>query len=155
MGAGKLSGANTPAPSSIPNLGPGGGTARGPAGVGAGADSATAIGAGAVGGAVSGEDEQRGRGIGRSTAAERGKPVRPLDIGELPEEEEAQRANRATPQTPSAERTRAILEPAATQDGDEDAEHVRRYGVDDKDLFTDSRSVSPDLIGDRPLPEER
>jgi hypothetical protein len=120
-----------------------------------GADGVTAIGAAAVGGATSGENERGRRGVGRSTAAERGKPVRPLNVGDLPEEEEAERANRASPQVPSRERTRAILEPAATQDGDEDAEHVRHYGVDDRDLFTDQREVSPNLIGDQPMPEER
>lgn len=155
LGKGRLSGVNTPAPSSSTAVGPGFSATKAPGGVGGIADGATAVGAGAVGGATNGEQERRNRGFGRGTATGRGKPVRQMDIGDLPEEEEARRASRATPRTPSRERTRAILEPAATQDGDEDAEHVRRYGVDDKDLFTDQREVSPDLIGDRPLPEER
>jgi hypothetical protein len=142
-------------PPTQPELGPGTTAVRGPSGMGDAANGATAVGAGVAGGAVSGEDERRGRGIGRSTAAERGKPVRRLDVGDLPEEDEAYRASRAMPPTPSAERTRAILEPAATQDGDEDAEHVRRFGVDDRDLFTDQRRVSPDLIGEAEMPEDR
>ncbi|MFD2417841.1 hypothetical protein [Amycolatopsis pigmentata] len=144
MGKGKMFGAAPSRPSTAPNLGPGPGLTNAPGGVGGFADSATAIGAGAAGAATSGESERRPRGFGRGTAAERGLS-----------EEETHRPRRAVPPTPSRERTRAILEPAATQDGEEDAEHVRRYGVDDKDLFTDPRDVAPDLIGDRPMPDDR
>jgi hypothetical protein len=154
LGKGKMVGMGPISPSANSPVGPGFGPTRGPSGIG-GADGVTAIGAGAVGAATSGETDSRGRGIGRSTAADRGKAIRPLDVGDLPEEEEARRANQAGAQVPSRERTRAILEPAATQDGEEDAEHVRRYGVDDRDLFSDQREVSPDLIGDRPMPEDR
>lgn len=155
LGKGKIVGATTPPLSTPANVGPGSGMTRAPGGAGGVANGVTAIGAGAVGGATSGEPERGGRGFGRESAAGRGKPVRQMDIGDLPEEEEARQAQRAAPQPPSRARTRAILEPAATQDGDEDAEHVRRYGVDDKDLFTDPREVSPDLIGDRPLRDDR
>lgn len=152
LGKGKMFGAAPLRPSAAPNLGPGPGLTNAPAGVGGLADSATTIGAGAAGGASSGEQERRPAGFGHGTAAERGKPVRPGEIGD--QEEETHRARRAMPATPSRERTRAILEPAATQDGEEDAEYVRRYGVDDKDLFTDRRDVAPDLIGDRSMPED-
>jgi hypothetical protein len=133
------------------NVGPGFANVRAAGGVGGLAEGAPAIGAAGAGGAVGGEDERRGRGVGKNNA---GKRVQQLPMGELPEEEEAQRAKNAAPQPPSRERTRAILEPAATQDGEEDAEHVRRYGIDDKDLFSDPRAVSPDLIGDNALPED-
>ncbi|GLY67366.1 hypothetical protein [Amycolatopsis taiwanensis] len=154
LGKGKMVGSTPPTPSANPQLGPGFSATRAVTGVGGVADGVTALGAGAVGGAVSGDQERRGRGFGRGTAAERGKAVRPLDIGDLPEEE-ARRAAKANPQTPSRERTRAILEPAATQDGEQDGEHVRRFGVDDRDLFTDRREVAPDLIGDHPVPDDR
>lgn len=154
LGKGKMVGSAPPAASANAQPGPGFSATRPPVGVGGMADGATAIGAGAMGGAVSGEQERRGRGFGRSTAAERGKAVRPLDVGELPEEE-ARRAEKANPKPPSKERTRAILEPAATQEAEEDAEHVRRYGVDDRDLFSDPREVSPDLIGEHAVPDDR
>jgi len=154
LGQGKMFGATAQEPSSAAKLGPAYTLKGGPGGVGPVADSATAIGAAAAGGATAGEQERTGRGFGRSKPGG-GKPVRQMNIGDLPEEEEAQRADRATPETSSRERTRAILEPAATQDGDEDAEHVRRFGVDDRDLFTDRRQVSPDLIGERPISEDR
>jgi hypothetical protein len=151
---GRMVGATPIAPSTNTQPGPGFTATSPPAGIGA-ADSVTAIGAGGVGAVTSGDSERHGNATGRSTAAERGKAVRPLDVGDLPEEEETHRANRTTPQVPSREQTRAILEPAATQDGEEDAEHVRRYGIDDRDLFTDQREVSSDLIGDRPIREDR
>lgn len=154
LGKGKMFGAVASTPSAVPTVGPGPGLTNAPGGVGGLADGATALGAGAAGGATSGDQDRRPRGFGRGVAAERGNPVRRMEIGDLPEEGETHHARRAAPPTPSRERTRAILEPAATQDGDEDAEHVRRYGVDDKDLFTDQRDVAPDLIGDRPMPED-
>lgn len=154
LGKGKMVGSAPPAPSANPQAGPGFSATRPPVGVGGMADGATAIGAGAMGGAVSGEQDHRGRGFGRSSAGERGKAVRPMDVGDLPEEE-ARKAEKANPKPSSRERTRAILEPAATQESDEDAEHVRRYGVDDRDLFSDPREVSPDLIGDHAVPEDR
>jgi hypothetical protein len=151
LGKGKMFGSVPGSSASGTSVGPGFANVRAAGGVGGLAEGAPAIGAAGAGGAVGGEDERRGRGVGKNNA---GKRVQQLPIGELPEEEEAQRAKNAGPQPPSRERTRAILEPAATQDGEEDAEHVRRYGIDDKDLFSDPRAVSPDLIGDNALPED-
>ncbi len=102
---------------------------------------AAAVGAGAVGGAVSGEkDRQR-----RTPSGQKG-PVRPLPVGELPEEEAA--ALRKSEQiSPKQSRGEAkFMAEAAPQETD--AEHVRRFGVDDKDLFADDRMVSTDVIGD-------
>ncbi|MBK1784780.1 magnesium chelatase [Prauserella cavernicola] len=113
--------------------------------VGAGA---AALGAGGVAGALAGDNERKGRGVGRSAPGSTRSPHQ-LAIGDLPEEEA--RAQRNSDRlSPRSERQRAgYLEKAAPQDeGEEDASHVRRYGVDDNDLFTDQRMVSPDVIGD-------
>jgi hypothetical protein len=153
LGKGKLFGA-VPGGAAGTTIGPGFSAVRAAGGVGGLAEAAPAIGAAGVGGFVGGERERPDRGSGnRSNDA--GKRTRELAIGDLPEEAEAERMSKATPQPPSPERTRAILEPAAPQDGAEDAEHVRRYGIDDRDLFADQRQVAPDLIGDKPLPEHR
>ncbi|OXM52349.1 hypothetical protein [Amycolatopsis alba] len=115
--------------------------------VGAGA---AALGAGVAGGALSGDKErdrrprQEGGGV---------KPTRQLPIGELPEEEAMRRSEKIGAKQPKTESK--FMERAATQDVDEDAEHIRRYGVDDKDLFTDERMVSPDVIGDHGNSEAR
>ncbi|HVW44237.1 MAG TPA: hypothetical protein VHC18_23100 [Amycolatopsis sp.] len=150
LGKGKLFGAGPGAAAGSTNVGPGF-ALKGAPGGGAQAEGVPAIGAAAAGGAVGGDGEDRARRQGQNAS----KRTQQLPVGDLPEEAEAQGAKKAAPQPPSRERTRAILEPAATQDGDEDAEHVRRFGIDDKDLFTDPREVSPDLIGGDPLPEDR
>ncbi|SFJ73176.1 hypothetical protein [Amycolatopsis sacchari] len=150
LGKGKVFGSVPGGASGGVNVGPGLANVRAAGGVSALAEGAPAIGAAGAAGATSGERE-RDRRPGRNQA---GKRVRQLPVGDLPEEEEALLARKAAPEPPSAEHTRSILEPAATQDGDEDALHVRRYGVDDRDLFSDPREVSTDLIGGKPLPEE-
>ncbi|QKV77362.1 hypothetical protein [Amycolatopsis sp. Hca4] len=109
-----------------------------PGDVGAGA---AAIGAGVAGGALSGDKER----LRREKSGPTG-PVRPLPVGELPEEEAValRKSEQISPkQKPGEPR---FLSEAAPQE--EDAEHVRRYGVDDQDLFADQRMVSPDVLGD-------
>lgn len=112
--------------------------------IGAGA---AALGAGGIAGALSGDGERKGRGIGRSAPRAADSP-RPLPVGDLPEEEE--RVQRTTSRLgEGSARTRdAFLREAAPRTDDEDAEHVRRFGVDDTDLFADERRVAPDVIGD-------
>jgi hypothetical protein len=153
LGKGKMFG-SMPGGSTGTTVGPGFATVRGAGGVSGLAEAAPAIGAAGAGGFVSGDRDRPGRGAG-ARKNDTGKRSRQLPIGDLPEEAEAESARKATPQPPSPEQTRAILEPAATQDGAEDADHVRRYGIDDRDLFTDQRRVTPDLIGDKALPEDR
>ncbi|TNC26088.1 hypothetical protein [Amycolatopsis alkalitolerans] len=149
LAEGKSFGAVAGGGSAPANVGLGLGSVRAVGGAGALAEGAPAIGAAGVGGVTSGEPERD-----RPARGSAPKGARPLPIGDLPEEEEALRARKAAPEPPTGHRTRAILEPAATQDGEEDGHHVRRYGVDDRDLFTDPREVSTDLIGGKPLPEE-
>ncbi|MFJ1766169.1 hypothetical protein ACIOD2_37970 [Amycolatopsis sp. NPDC088138] len=109
-----------------------------PGDLGAGA---AAVGAGAAGGALAGDKDREKRSQSQSKG-----PVRPLPVGELPEEEAA--ALRKSEQIGAKQKGEdpRFLSKAAPQE--EDAEHVRRFGVDDKDLFADQRMVSPDVIGD-------
>ncbi|MBE1499971.1 hypothetical protein H4696_007071 [Amycolatopsis lexingtonensis] len=109
-----------------------------PGEIGAGA---AAVGAGAAGGALSGDKERQRREKGQPKG-----PVRPLPVGELPEEE-AVALRKSEQISPKQQRGEArFLSEAAPQE--EDAEHIRRFGVDDQDLFADQRMVSPDVIGD-------
>jgi hypothetical protein len=110
---------------------------------------AAALGAGVAGGALSG-DKERDR---RPRQEGGGKPTRQLPIGELPEEEAMRRSEKIGAKQPKTEPK--FMERAATQDVEEDAEHIRRFGVDDKDLFTDERMVSPDVIGEHGNREAR
>ncbi|MEU5258291.1 hypothetical protein [Amycolatopsis sp. NPDC021455] len=102
---------------------------------------AAAVGAGAAGGALSGDKERQ-----RREKTQPKGPVRPLPVGELPEEEAValRKSEQISPKHQPGEAK--FLSEAAPQD--EDAEHVRRFGVDDKDLFSDQRMVSPDVLGD-------
>ncbi|CAM3081595.1 PPE domain-containing protein [Saccharomonospora xinjiangensis] len=104
-----------------------------------------ALGAGGVAGALSGA-ERSGRGVGRSAPGAQISP-RPLPVGDLPEEElRVQRSSERLNPGGSTHRD-AFLEKAAPGE-QETGEHVRRFGVEDADLFTDQRMVSPDVIGD-------
>jgi hypothetical protein len=45
------------------------------------------------------------------------------------------------------------MQPAAAggrRDGEDDQEHVRRFGIDSGDVFEDERVVAPESIGDEP-----
>jgi hypothetical protein len=108
--------------------------------VGAGA---TVVGAGGAGGAVSGEKERQGRGFGRNTQND-GRTLNRLPMGELPEEEVAIARDGGKLGPQGARENRGFMEPAAPQQ--DEAGHVRRFGVDDKDLFSDPRLVSPDVL---------
>ncbi|MEY7974224.1 magnesium chelatase, partial [Saccharomonospora xinjiangensis] len=104
-----------------------------------------ALGAGGVAGALSGA-ERSGRGVGRSAPGAQISP-RPLPVGDLPEEElRVQRSSERLNPGGSTHRD-AFLEKAVPAE-QETGEHVRRFGVEDADLFTDQRMVSPDVIGD-------
>jgi hypothetical protein len=102
---------------------------------------AAAVGAGAAGGALSGDRERQ-----RREKSQPKGPVRPLPVGELPEEEAValRKSEQISPKQQPGEAK--FLSEAAPRD--DDAEHVRRYGVDDQDLFADQRMVSPDVLGD-------
>ncbi|WP_298182426.1 PPE domain-containing protein [Saccharomonospora sp.] len=103
-----------------------------------------ALGAGGIAGALSG-GERSGRGVGRSAPGAARSP-HPLSVGDLPEEEARVQRSSERLNPGGAGRRDAFLEKAMP--GEEDDEHVRRFGVDDNDLFTDQRMVTPDVIGD-------
>ncbi|GAA3803092.1 PPE domain-containing protein [Amycolatopsis tucumanensis] len=144
LGRGRSAGAMPPSTTSPNAVGPGFAAVRTPSGLSGLAEAAPALGAAGASGALAGEGERQSR-VGRNTAGNR---IHQIPSDDLPEEEEARLARRGG-HTPDSATTRSILEPAAPQDGEEDAGHVRRFGVDDNDLFTDRRDVSPDTIGDR------
>jgi hypothetical protein len=124
-------------------------TPRPGTGVGDLGAGATALGAGGVAGALSGEDERRGRGVGRGRSASP-QPGHQLPMGDLPEEEARTVRNSARLNPPAGTQQDGFLERAAARQtpGEGDAGHVRRFGVDDTDLFTDQRMVPPDVLGD-------
>lgn len=126
--------AETPGTAPTPR---GGGASPGEIGAGA-----AALGAGVAGGALSGDRERQGR-------AQESQPkglVRPLPVDELPEEEAValRKAEQIAPKSGGGDAK--YLSEAAPQESDE--EHVRRFGVDDKDLFADGRMVTRDVLGD-------
>ncbi|WP_409184301.1 hypothetical protein F9C11_08280 [Amycolatopsis sp. VS8301801F10] len=115
----------------------GGGASPGEIGAGA-----AALGAGVAGGALSGDRERQGR---AQDGQQKGL-VRPLPVDELPEEEAValRKAEQIAPKSGGGDAK--YLSEAAPQEGDD--EHVRRFGVDDKDLFADGRMVTRDVLGD-------
>ncbi|SDX22584.1 hypothetical protein SAMN05421504_102726 [Amycolatopsis xylanica] len=100
---------------------------------------AAAVAAGGVGAAVSGEPEKRRTPRGQARTGN-------VPLAELPEEEQRKLRGADKLNTEQRKQKPGLLSEAAPQE--QDAEHVRRYGVDDKDLFADERMVSPDTIGD-------
>lgn len=115
----------------------GGGASVGEIGAGA-----AALGAGVAGGALSGDRERQGRG---QDGQQKGL-VRPLPVDELPEEDAValRKAEQIAPKSGGGDAK--FLSEAAPQESDD--EHVRRFGVDDKDLFADGRMVTRDVLGD-------
>lgn len=104
-----------------------------------------ALGAGGVAGALGNQDERKGRGVGRSAPGAARSPHQ-LPIGDLPEEEArvSRNSEKLNPRGRTGQGT--FLERAAPQDGESDEGHVRKFGIDDADLFSDQRMVSPDVI---------
>ncbi|EHR63815.1 PPE domain-containing protein [Saccharomonospora cyanea] len=104
-----------------------------------------ALGAGGVAGALS-SAERSGRGVGRSAPGAQVSP-RPLSVGDLPEEEARVQRSSERLNPGASTRRDTFLEKAVPGEGEE-GEHVRRFAVEDDDLFTDQRMVAPDVIGD-------
>ncbi|GAA1985228.1 hypothetical protein [Amycolatopsis minnesotensis] len=106
----------------------------------------TALGAAGAGGAVSGEPDRQGKGFARSAPSRSAKAAKQIPMDDLPEEE-AKVLRKSGHGVEPAPAKRGLLERAAERDA-EDGKQVRRYGVDDKDLFTDQREVPPRTIAD-------
>ncbi len=136
----------------VPGAGPGGlRTPLSPLAMGEAAAVMGAGGAGGAGAAAQGERTVRGGGTPGATRTP-GKGGTPL--GAAPEEEaraarSAERFGARTGRPGSS-----IMQPAAAGgrrgEGEEDEDHVRRYGIDSGDVFDDDRVVAPESIGDEP-----
>lgn len=111
------------------------------------ADAATMMGSGAAGGAGAGAERDR---LVRNTAART--PLKNgVPIGAVPEEEARAARNAERFGARTGRPGGSIMQPAAGArgaNGEEDQEHVRRYGVESSDVFDDERVVAPEAIGD-------
>jgi hypothetical protein len=137
----------------VPGAGPGG--LRFPVSALAVGEAAALMGAGGASGAGLGADGERttrggGAGGGARTPA---KGASPLAAAPAEESRAARNAERYGARTgrPGA----SIMQPAAAAgrpNGEDDQEHVRRYGIDSGDVFEDERVVAPESIGDEDRP---
>ncbi len=116
------------------------------------AEAATIMGSGAASGAGAGAERDRlaGRGTpGRSAASlKNGVP-----LGAAPDEDARAARNAEKFGARTGRPGSSIMQPAAagagrSADGEDDQEHVRRYGVESSDVFEDDRVVAPESIGD-------
>lgn len=110
------------------------------------ADAAAMMGAGGAGGAGAGAERDRlGRGVRPPGPLKNGVP-----IGSAPDDEARAARNAERYGAKTGRPGGSILQPAAGRraEGEEDQEHVRRYGVDSTDVFDDDRVVAPESIGD-------
>lgn len=84
--------------------------------------------------------------------ARRGAPVKNgTPLGSAPEEESRAARNAERFGARSGKPGSSIMQPAAAgrkTEGEEDDEHIRRYGVESSDVFDDERVVAPESIGD-------
>jgi hypothetical protein len=113
------------------------------------AEAATLMGAGGAGGAGAGAEGER---LSRN-AASRGPVKNGVPIGSIPEEEARAARNAERFGARTGRPGGSIMQPAAAgagrnAEGEEDQEHVRRYGVESSDVFDDDRVVAPESIGD-------
>jgi hypothetical protein len=114
------------------------------------ADAATALGAGSASGAGAGAERERlsrtgARGAG-ANALKNGTP-----LGAASEEEARAARNAERFGAKAGKPGSSIMQPAAAGrkgEGEDDDEHVRRYGVESSDVFDDERIVAPESIGD-------
>ncbi len=110
------------------------------------ADAAAMMGAGGAGGAGAGAERDRvGRGVRPPGALKNGVP-----LGSAPDDEARAARNAERYGAKTGRGAGSIMQPAAGRraEGEEDQEHVRRYGVDSTDVFDDDRVVAPESIGD-------
>jgi hypothetical protein len=136
----------------VPGAGPGG--LRTPLSPLAMAETAAVMGAGGAGGAGAAAQGERtirggGGGAGGAGAKTPGKGATPLGAASEEEARAARNAERFGARTgrPGS----SIMQPAAAGrrgEGEDDSEHVRRYGIDSGDVFEDDRVVAPESIGD-------
>lgn len=120
-------------------------------------EAAAMMGAGGAGGA--GANAERDRTIRGGTGGAAGNakaptPGRSVPIGSVPDDEARAARNAEKFGARSGRPASSIMQPAAaggrSADGEDDKEHVRRYGIDSGDVFDDERVVAPESIGDEP-----
>jgi hypothetical protein len=116
------------------------------------AEAATLMGAGGAGGAGAGADGDR---LSRNSGARGGGGAlkNGIPLGSVPEEEARAARNAEKFGARTGRPGGSIMQPAAAgagrnAEGEEDQEHVRRYGVESSDVFDDERVVAPESIGD-------
>jgi hypothetical protein len=105
------------------------------------------MGAGSASGAGAGAESER---VSRNPAA-KGSIKNGTPLGAAPEEEARAARNAERFGARSGRPGSSIMQPAAggrNAEGEEDGEHVRRYGVESSDVFDDDRVVAPESIGD-------
>jgi hypothetical protein len=116
------------------------------------AEAATLMSTGGVGGAGAGADGDRLARSGRAGAGA-GALKNGVPLGAAPEEEARAARNAEKFGARTGRPGGSIMQPAAAgagrnAEGEEDQEHVRRYGVESSDVFDDDRTVAPESIGD-------
>jgi hypothetical protein len=113
------------------------------------ADAATAMGAGSASGAGAGAEQER---LSRTGGSAKGGAVKNgTPLGAAPDEEARAARNAERFGAKTAKPGSSLMQPAAAgrkADGEDDDEHVRRYGVESSDVFDDERVVAPESIGD-------
>jgi hypothetical protein len=121
------------------------------------AEAATLMGAGGAGGAGAGAQGERlarsGGGVKGGGAGGGGVGKNGVPIGSVPDEEARAARNAERFGARTGRPGGSIMQPAAagagrSAEGEEDQEHVRRFGVESSDVFDDERVVAPESIGD-------
>jgi hypothetical protein len=144
---------NQPGVPTVPGAGPGG--LRVPINPLVAAEAAALMGAGGASGAGLGADGERttrggGAGGGARTPAKGASPLASAPAEESRAARNAERYGARTGRPGSS-----IMQPAAAGQrgqGEDDQDHVRRYGIDSGDVFEDERVVAPESIGDEDRP---
>jgi hypothetical protein len=147
---GELTGAKPLGPTPGLPTGPGGAQFRPPVGPNPllMSDAAAMMGAGTAAGVGSGAEQERTARGGRGATATPPKDAKPL--GSAPAEEARAARNAERFGAKAGKPGSSMMQPAAAgqrAEGEEDTEHVRRYGVESGDVFDDERVVAPESIG--------
>lgn len=113
-------------------------------------EAATAMGSGAASGAGAGAERDR---LSRTGNPARGQASakNAMPLGAAPDEEARAARNAEKFGAKTGRPGSSIMQPAAAgrnAEGEDDKEHIRRYGVDSSDVFEDDRAVAPESIGD-------
>jgi hypothetical protein len=114
------------------------------------AEAATMMGAGSASGAGAGAQGDR---VARNGGGVKGPVKGAMPLGAAPEEEARAARNAEKFGARTGRAPGSLMQPAAagagrSAEGEDDQEHVRRYGIDSGDVFDDDRVVAPESIGD-------